>query len=331
MDLSIIIPIYNTPEDKLKRCLNSIDIPSNILYEIILIDDGSEKYIENLCKQYILKDRHFIYFKQINRGVSIARNNGISKARGKYLTFVDADDMVFLQKINREIFDKDYQLIIYDMTIIENNKQYLWKSLESQTGKISLNYIIEQLAKSSKLNGPVAKFISTKFLKEYSIKFNENMKYAEDLNFLCDILLKKPQIFYQDIDIYHYYREHQSDKLRLDKYSDVMLHDTRYQYKKLRILVQSYIKEKQKRTELIKNINIRQIKTTFSCASELSYLKKLNNKRKDYILKSLKEDIETANINYSLTTNVKLKILLKEHWKTIKVLSILRELYLKIK
>ena len=91
MKLSIIIPVYRT-QDTLERCLESILQQSFTDYEMILVDDGSDDGSPQLCDEYARKDARIRVIHKENGGLSDARNAGIRKARGEYITFVDSDD-----------------------------------------------------------------------------------------------------------------------------------------------------------------------------------------------------------------------------------------------
>ena len=93
MLISIIIPVYNVELD-LEKCLESIINQTYKNIEIILIDDGSTDNSGKICDIYAEKDCRIELLKQENSGVCSARNLGISKATGEYVTFVDADDWI---------------------------------------------------------------------------------------------------------------------------------------------------------------------------------------------------------------------------------------------
>ena len=93
MKLSIIIPVYRT-QDTLDRCLQSILQQSFTDYEIILVDDGSTDECPTLCDNYAQKYENIKVIHKINGGLSDARNAGIKKAQGEYITFVDSDDAI---------------------------------------------------------------------------------------------------------------------------------------------------------------------------------------------------------------------------------------------
>lgn len=90
---SIIIPAYNA-DKYIIECLESIKDQTFQDYEVLIIDDGSDDNTSLLVRRYITSDSRFKYFRQENRGPSIARNLGIDNALGSYILFVDADDMI---------------------------------------------------------------------------------------------------------------------------------------------------------------------------------------------------------------------------------------------
>ena len=94
--LSIIIPAYNVPENLIRECIESIS--PQMPHEIIVVDDGSDIPVENLLR-YIKESKNgqITFFRQENKGLSEARNAGISIAKGEYIQFVDADDTLIAE------------------------------------------------------------------------------------------------------------------------------------------------------------------------------------------------------------------------------------------
>lgn len=117
MELSIIIPVYNT-SDYLKKLLDTL-IDQKLNYdnvEIIVINDGSTEDMSFLDEYNYIKVIH-----KKNKGVSVARNVGLELAKGKYIAFCDSDDMVA----------KDYIKTIVDA--IKTNKDYYWVGWKTNT------------------------------------------------------------------------------------------------------------------------------------------------------------------------------------------------------
>ena len=92
IDISVIIPIFNT-EKYLSPCLNSVIGQSLRNIEIICIDDGSTDNSLKILKEYKNIDNRIIIIEQKNQGPAIARNLGIKISKGKYLAFMDSDDL----------------------------------------------------------------------------------------------------------------------------------------------------------------------------------------------------------------------------------------------
>lgn len=93
IDISVIIPVYNV-SSYLEECLDSVLGQTYSPLEILLIDDGSEDGSERICDRYAETDARICVVHQKNRGVSVARNIGLSMARGSYISFIDADDVI---------------------------------------------------------------------------------------------------------------------------------------------------------------------------------------------------------------------------------------------
>lgn len=135
--LSIVIPLYNT-ERYIAECLSSIiDVEvDNSLYEIIVVDDGSidssAQIVDNICR-----DKPNIHIsRQSNQGVSIARMNGISLAKGNFIWFIDSDDYLepnALKKMLHIITDHPVDLIVNPLILLyENGERVLYNSEHCQ-------------------------------------------------------------------------------------------------------------------------------------------------------------------------------------------------------
>lgn len=91
--ISVIIPVYNGEKD-IKACLDSILTQTDTDLEILVTDDGSEDSTLSVCRKIAAEDSRVRLFHQENAGVSAARNRGLGEAKGEYVTFVDADDLL---------------------------------------------------------------------------------------------------------------------------------------------------------------------------------------------------------------------------------------------
>lgn len=204
--ISIVIPVYNV-ESKLRRCLNSIQNQSYRDFEVLLIDDGSQDSSGLICDEFVKKDSRFKVYHTENRGVSKARNFGIEKAVGKYLTFIDSDDYVEMEYLSNLLAGIDGELVI-------SNVNYCSADL---TKKISQekkgNYSIEvreepdqvaELFEDRKLNYVYAKLYKNDLIFKFNIRFHENTSLGEDTMFVFDYLSHTKKISIIDSSNYNY-------------------------------------------------------------------------------------------------------------------------------
>ena len=91
--ISVIIPVYNV-EKYLEKCLNSVLSNTYKNLQIIVVNDGSTDNSGSICDVYAEKDNRITVIHQENKGLSSARNAGLAAATGKYIGFVDSDDMI---------------------------------------------------------------------------------------------------------------------------------------------------------------------------------------------------------------------------------------------
>ena len=91
--ISIIIPVYNM-EEYLGECLDSVLGQSLTDIEAIAINDGSKDSSLEILKAYAAKDSRIIIIDKANEGVGAARNDGIDRATGEFVAFMDCDDVI---------------------------------------------------------------------------------------------------------------------------------------------------------------------------------------------------------------------------------------------
>ena len=154
--ISIIVPIYNV-EKYLRMCLDSIEHQTYSNIEVLLINDGSPDSSGEICQEYVARDSRFRYFEKENGGLSDARNYGIERSNGMYLTFVDSDDwlsLTYVEDLYQAAIRNDADTVVSHYTLYnENDKNYyvhIWDDYYEKT--YTLEEIIEALP-SLELNG----------------------------------------------------------------------------------------------------------------------------------------------------------------------------------
>jgi glycosyltransferase involved in cell wall biosynthesis len=190
MDLSIIVPIYNTKEELLIRCLSSIQQINGVEFECILIDDGSSEEVEALCCDFLEKDSRFLYYRKENGGVSSARNEGVRRASGQFLCFVDADDLVVPKAFSTpDVLNPDYDVTFTDLEEVCGDKRTVWSAFTSP-GDINYETVIRRMMENGTLNGPYCKIYKRSFLQTVGVQFREDMIQGEDAVFALVAALK---------------------------------------------------------------------------------------------------------------------------------------------
>lgn len=221
--ISVIVPVYKA-EKYLHRCVDSILAQTFTDFEVLLIDDGSPDKSGEICDEYAKRDSRVSAFHQENRGVSSARNLGLSYANGIYITFVDSDDWI------ESTYLKDFaidSIIDYNILVIQGIKQLhpKWNRViemfNYKQEEIDLKLEPDLLYKRGILtNGcPVAKLFSNKILREHKIRFNEEISLNEDHLFCLDYILYVDKIMLRDSINYVYFYDFQVPSLTKIKHS----------------------------------------------------------------------------------------------------------------
>jgi len=112
--ISFIVAAYNV-ENYLRECLDSVISYPGTEIEIIIVDDGSTDGTGNICDEYAYKDERIHVIHQHNQGLSAARNSGIKAAKGIWLSFVDGDDLLAVQAVEKMLahLDSEKQLLVF--------------------------------------------------------------------------------------------------------------------------------------------------------------------------------------------------------------------------
>lgn len=205
MMISIIVCVYNT-EKYLNDCLKSICNQKYKDFEVIVVDDGSTDSSKNIISSFINEDKRFKYYYQENSGQAIARNNGISKAKGEYIVFVDSDDIIgedYLTNLSKAIeleCDLGFSNLVrkYERKPSLLTKSFQYIQIPSNKENISVNEGIVGIMPS-----PCAKIIKRDFLIKNNILFYPGKLY-EDLYFTQNILLNNPKMMFIDDCSYKY-------------------------------------------------------------------------------------------------------------------------------
>ena len=322
-DLSVIIPIYNTPIPMLQRCFASVAALTGITWEALLIDDGSQAETGTFCKDFCQDNPNFRYVYQENGGVSAARNKGLSLACGQFLTFLDADDALLTEAITSDLLAENRELVLFDILLDDQGAESVWSAFEAPAGAVTQQQLLCRLVASKSLNGPVAKLYKRSVIDEHALRFNEGFITGEDWNFVCDYALCVQDITYRKDTVYRYFRDGATSLGRLARQPDVMLSNHLDMYARKLTLA-----DLTDDPTALKNIAARDlVETLFNIAADLLLLKALTDQRKATIQATVaKLSLAAA----SRKTRIKAAVICK-HFYCLRPLALLRRLYLKRK
>ncbi|MGM9732815.1 MAG: glycosyltransferase [Prevotella sp.] len=209
--LSIIIPLYNC-EKYINQCLDSILLQDfdKACYEVIIVDDGSTDNSFTIAKAYSDRNDNIRVVKQENQGVACTRNNAIGIASGKYIAFVDADDMIVEGSLrtlvdiavnnNAEIVKATHLEVPQDAVYEEYNSRTDSKpSIEVMTGE-------EAIVKVTKLKEGYCwgYLISRQLITDNRLTFPPKVAFMEDWAFITQAILKSKVFVNTDILFYLY-------------------------------------------------------------------------------------------------------------------------------
>lgn len=211
--VSIIVPIYNA-EKYLVQCLDSIVNQTLKNIEIILIDDGSKDRSAEICKNY-LSDSRVSYYHKENEGLAAARDDGMMRANGEYIGFVDSDDW-----IKPDMYEKMYNAAksncsdVVFCNCIQNEDGHRF-SRELPVGaydrdKIKSEVLPKTLAFISKDGGKRAirwsncmRIYKKDTLNKNNIKFDRRLRRSQDLQLTYESMLVAQNFYYIDEPFYH--------------------------------------------------------------------------------------------------------------------------------
>lgn len=195
--VSVIIPVYNT-EKYLSKCLDSVKFQTYSDIEVILVDDGSTDNSKDIANRYAESDKRFRTITQANVGVSGARNKGLDLAKGEYILFVDSDDWLEPQMLEKLIcniskYNTDISCCQYDHGIcFEGKKAEAWDKDTALK-----NFLMHKLINGSLVN---------KLIKRDCIgkkRLDQTVKYGEDALFLWNILTDISSVVVSPEILYH--------------------------------------------------------------------------------------------------------------------------------
>lgn len=201
LKVSVIIPVYNV-EKYLRACLESVVNQTLENIEIICINDGSSDRSIDILREYAGKDDRFVIINQQNQGQSVARNKGINLAKGKYIYFLDSDDMIVpyaLERMFEEAVTNNLDVLYFDgkATFETSDLEKEFNSYNnSYQSKFSTNLVLSGAKMFAKMSSSSSYrvqcclyFMKTEFVQREGIIFPEGIIHQDNVYMFKTILV----------------------------------------------------------------------------------------------------------------------------------------------
>lgn len=209
--ITVIVPVFNK-ELYVKSILSDIASQTFTDFECLIIDDGSTDMSGKICDDIVARDGRFCVMHIPNGGVSHARNIGLEKASGKYITFVDADDHIepdYLQRLYTDIALSHADIVIAGpLKVWKDNRQPVAPKIPYQ-GLQRMDALLPNFAEVQKATGIYGfcwgKMMSRELLSD--VRFSEWLRLAEDFEFYLRVYPRVKTVFFDDQCKYYYLQE----------------------------------------------------------------------------------------------------------------------------
>lgn len=225
--LSIVVPIYNG-EQYVEPLLETFNRQTEKDFEVILVDDGStdgtldKLYAEAASMSYPIR------IESIKpSGVSAARNRGIELARGKYISFVDADDRIvsnYVAVLKKVAAKADFDLYIFPSYRTDPSDSFNKKGKASYKKTDALT-MLHRLAVNPTQYGVYNLFVEKKFLDDHQFRFAEEFEYYEDYDILFRLFSAGERMLLSSSPLYYYILQRGSAvaTYSLNRFADITL------------------------------------------------------------------------------------------------------------
>lgn len=319
--ISVIIPAYNA-SNSIKKCIDSILSQTYKSLEIIIINDGSKDNTLEIMQEYEKKDSRIRIINKGNSGVASTRNLGINTSTGNYLMFIDSDDYIennYIEKMYTELLDNNCDVAISGMTCCKESGQIIKKvSYKNNSTDLKFENIITEIINKLTFCSACKTLIKKSIIIDNKILFNEKLKYCEDMLFSFTTLKKAKKIRYvNNVGYYYVYNENSAtNKTNLEAI---------HKYCEDNMFALNYIKENTTCKEYI--IANRLLSKVNIAIKKLINIENINYKKfkkeaiyiyDKYIkVKGIEDYIKISEINYESKINILLiKMLLKNKYYT---------------
>lgn len=215
MRLSVIIPVYNAGR-YIGKCLESLYRQGLVEtdFEVILVDDGSQDDSLMRMKNFAALHSNIQVISQKNQGVSAARNNGLKRAEGTYVYFMDADDYLVdaaLGQLLTVAETNQLEVVRGELIEVDREDRFLRASLRFEQRKVFANQLLDGFAfYENVFQGAFYCWLllfERSFLEQTTVIFNERIAFLEDEDFITRLIVFAKKTMYVPV-VFYAYRQH---------------------------------------------------------------------------------------------------------------------------
>lgn len=214
--VSIIVPVYNA-EKTINRCLDSVLAQTYSDIEVILVNDGSKDGTLSVLREYAEKDRRITVISQENQGVAAARNTGLNNAAGDYILYVDSDDWIENNMVERMLELSANADIVFCGNDAATSPESREISIDIKIENWNHEKIISEFIKHKMISGMLWNKLIKRSLTE-GCRFNPKTGYGEDAEFLWQVLQHTKSMCVTNEILYHHVPD--SNSISHCSYSD---------------------------------------------------------------------------------------------------------------
>jgi len=335
--ISVIVPIYNC-ENFLDKCIESIINQTYKNLEIILINDGSTDNSLKIINEYAKKDKRIKIIDKKNEGVSPSRNKGIKESTGEYITFVDSDDYIdnnMIERMYQIIKEKKVEAVRINYKVhYKDNDKIDTGNLKEIGNKVYKKEELKDIILKRILDGSLPSFVYLLMIKKESLLktslFKTDIHMMEDVILYVELMLSINSMYILDEALYNIFFNELSATNNKKNYERNILNV---------ILVNSYIKKVLKKSKLDNIDNIIKLNTANAIAiSDFIFKNYLSGYDTIKICKKLSSDNNMIdileNIDYDKINKQRkyiLKFIKNKQFKILKFFFLIRKNLRKIK
>lgn len=256
--ISVLIPVHRVDSSYLDQCLGSLRTQTLIDFEALLILNDSSENEKNICSKFCHEDSRFKQFNTNIADVSTARNIGLADAQGKYITFLDSDDL-----LSKSALETLYELVEKANADVglantkkfwNNRKEEILFNFKESSDNVSLKKIP---------NFAICGYIFKRdVINKFHLRFKEQLKLSEDRVFLYEYFSHCNKTAYSN-EITYLYRQHDASVCHVKK---TPMHAIQ------QIHAANYIAESLKNNPLFTKKEITHIKRSLSRMGMVAYI-----------------------------------------------------------